>query len=165
MLKLRTLITLAAVAAAALAPSANATVSGRIGSFSSVQVTCMGNRIIVTGPSMAPAYDYLWINGGFVLNPSQQVGYRAHVAKAVGGRWVYSSSGPWVNAWVTGQSGALATTTFRITQPGRYAVYAEYAWYANQHWPHSGYAGPYWAAFVADFNAGGYMGWGDPYCG
>jgi hypothetical protein len=169
MFNLRTIVALAALVsafAAVAAPSAAQAASGRTGWYSGVQVTCMGNHIIVTGPSMAPAYDYLWINGALIVNPTQQVGYRAHVAKLVGNTWVRQASGPLVTRWVNADgSGALDSTWFRIYQPGRYKVYAQYFWYANQYFPYSGSDGPYWAPFTADFNAGGYMGWGDPDCG
>ena len=165
MFRLRTIITVAALAVALVAPSAAGAATGRIGNYWGVQVTCSGNRIIVTGPSMTPAYDILWVSGNMILNPSQQVAYRAHVAKLVNGTWVRVASGAWVSKWVTeADGGSLNSTWFTVSQAGRYKVYAEYYWYANQYFPYSGYD-LQWAQFTADFNAGGYMGWGDPYCG
>jgi hypothetical protein len=162
---LRTLIVLAALAAGLMSCSVAKAATGRVGWNSGVQVTCTGNRIIVTGPSMGPAYDYLFINGNLITNPVQQVAYRAYVAKLINNTWVRQASGPWKTRFVNNDgSGALDSTWFTIYQPGRYAVYAEYYWYPNQYFPYSGYD-IQWAPFTADFNAGGYMGWGDPSCG
>src|SRR5262245_2571251 len=100
MLRLRTIVVLAALAVALVVSSVAEAATGRIGWNSGVQVTCSGNRILVTGPSMGPAYDYLFVNGSWIINPVQQVGYRAHVAKLIGTTWVRQASGPWITRWV-----------------------------------------------------------------
>jgi hypothetical protein len=115
-----------------------------------------GNRIIVHPPLMKALGNYAIVNGNIILNVPQTVGYRVSVYRLNKvGTPVYYSGSPLLTRTVTDSDGASTdgwwwnTATKRWDYPinywiydsGRYMVWVEYYWFANQYFGSASTAG------------------------